>query len=339
MTASPFSIDPPPQILALEKIADGYKTACLLRAGFATQLFDWLNEHGSASKNDICSALQLRGAHLGFFLQALIDQGCLRQNGNLFKLAAGMENLLSSNALWSYRSQLESLMSADSRWTRLADFMTEGHSTSPRSPSDLCQQLDFPQQPLFAESRSILNTPLVLDAVNKAKNILCVDGTDGLLAALISRLQPSVTITVVVAEEHKAIALQHLETLAAGGSWTLLLGNIFELPQSNSFDLLLLAHNLYPLRKTTAAALVTAGELTAAGGQLISAHWFCQEACETAPGALDDIDKAIITDSHPLCHVEHFCERLESAGFSHCVRDKLKGPYGLTELHFGRKTQ
>lgn len=338
MTGSQFSIDPPSQVQTLEKVADGYKAACLLSAGFTTRLFDWLNDNGPASKNEICSALQLRGAHLSFFLQALIDQGCLEQDDSQFKLAAGMEALLASDALWSYRPQLENLMSANSRWTRLADFMIEERSTGTRSPSQHYEQSDFTQQPFYAESHNLLNASLILEAVNHAQRILCVDGTDGLLAALISRLQPNIALTVVVTEERKSIALRHLQRLAAGGSWTVLVGNVFDVPKNNTFDLLLLAHNLYPLRKTTAAALVAAGELTAAGGRLISAQWFCQEACATTPGALDDMEKAIIIDSHPLCHVEYFCERLESAGFIGCAREKLQGPYGLTELHFGSKT-
>lgn len=56
----------PPAISVLQRIGDGYSDYQAVRAGFASGLFDWLNEHGPAEKTAIAQALELRGAHLGF---------------------------------------------------------------------------------------------------------------------------------------------------------------------------------------------------------------------------------------------------------------------------------
>jgi hypothetical protein len=42
----------------------------------------------------------------------------------------------------------------------------------------------------------------------------------------------------------------------------------------------------------------------------------------------------VLTDSHPMCHVETFCLRFEKIGLIDAQRDDLVGEYGITKLHF-----
>ncbi|MFV0455983.1 MAG: hypothetical protein ACK5NQ_13505 [Pseudomonas sp.] len=333
------TLHPPLEMAAFDQIADGYKAACLLRAGFSSGLFDWLHKHGPTGKSALADSLGLRGAHLGAFLQALEDLGCLLQTDNLFRLSESTSALLSSESAWCYAPRLEALMADQSRWARLADFMTDERHHCTLSPGELCSAAGYRQHPMLEEARSILDHPATQEALQRSSSIICFDGCDGLTGAIIGNRYPDTPLTVVVPERVLHTANRFLESLAPQGKWTLLAGNLFDMPAEKPFDQLVLSHNLYALRKTTAAALVAAAALTAPGGGLIAAHWFCLEDCEAAPGALHDLDRAIITDSHPLCHIEHFCERLEQAGFVDCHREDQNGPYGSTKLHFGRKAE
>src|SRR5690606_29999917 len=64
-------LNEPQAMAAIRRVSDGYKSFQALLAGFRCGLFDWLAQHGPAARPDIASALDLRGAHLAGFLQAL----------------------------------------------------------------------------------------------------------------------------------------------------------------------------------------------------------------------------------------------------------------------------
>ncbi len=327
-----------PAVKRFQHIFDGYKVSSVLQAGFSSHLFDWLAKNGPADKSEISTALKLRGAHLGAFLQALEDLGCVKSTAAGYVLEPDAYDALVSDSPWCQEPVLEQLLESNSRWSRLADFMTEEAHELPRSPQSLWYGGSFRQHPMFEEVCQTLACLLLEPGIGAIRSVVCFDGCDGLASAMIKRRLPDVEVTAVVAENALQSARNIVEQLGVEQDVRILTGSPLDSPQSaSSYDQAVLCHSLYPVRKTTAAALASVARWIAPGGGFFAAHWFCLEACATSPGGLHDLDKAIITDSHPLCHVEHFCERLEQAGLGDCRKEDMVGPYGMTKLHFAKK--
>lgn len=329
------ALEAPPAVAAVSRIADGFKAFQALRAGYRSGLFDWLERNGSAEKSVIATALNLRGAHLGGFLQALEDLDLLSRQDGKYVVSQAVRPALIADSPWCQAKALDSLLDPSRGWFDLRSFMTEGWQMPPaRVPPAVTLH------PYLGEARRLAAMLAGRSAIAGARSLLCFDGGDGLAAVALCQRLPNLSATVVVAP---GTAQRAEATIAACGlteRCRVIAGTPLEPPPRETckgFDYAVLFHSLYPVRKNTVEALAAVAACLTRGGELCLAHWFCLEACETAPGGLRDLDKAVLTDSHPLCHVEQFCERLEEAGLVGTERADLAGELGNTKLHFGRR--
>ncbi|MCC6170452.1 MAG: hypothetical protein IT481_00310 [Gammaproteobacteria bacterium] len=330
------TLEPPSAVEALRRIADGFKTFQALRAGFGSGLFDWLERHGPAEKSAIAAALQLRGAHLGGFLQALVDLGLLARRGNAYTLMPEMREALCASSPWCQADAFEALLAPACGWSDMRRFLSEGWTPAAAAPS-LAPAL----RPFLGEARRVAAHLAARQAQGRdaaaVRSLLCFDGSAGLLAAALRPVFPAAHVTVVVAPDAVSRAEETLQICGTAARCRVLPGTPLDPPTDERFDYAVVFHSLYSVRKSTVDALTAVAARLNRGGELCLAHWFCLEACETAPGGLCDLDKAVLTDSHPLCHVEEFCQRLEKAGLIDTERGDLAGEYGNTKLHFGRR--
>ncbi|SMB28663.1 putative Methyltransferase type 12 [Sterolibacterium denitrificans] len=321
----------PPAMATLQRIGDGFRDYQVVRAGFASGLFDWLKDNGPAEKSTIAGALELRGAHLGAFLQTLEDLGLLARHGSAYILAPGMEAVLCKSSAWCQAETLAALAAPTCGWSDMAAFMSARWVQPARGASSI------ERHPLLQDARQLAARLLKREAVARARTLICFDGADGLLSAALCQALPELRASVVVPAGAVPQAEMLLAECNVADRCKVLPGTPLDLPANGMFDLAILFHSLYPVRKSTVDALSAVAARLASGGELCSAHWFCLEACESAPGGRRDLDKAVLTDSHPLCHVEQFGQRLEDAGLVDDGREDLPGEFGNTKLHFGRK--
>lgn len=325
----------PQAMSVIRTVSDGYKAFRVLQAGLRSGLFDWLAQNGPAERPAISAALNLRGAHLAGFLQALEDLGALARTENRYALADGMEQVLCQDSPWYQGATLDDMLAAPNGWSALDRFM----STDWSAPAQTSSGLTLQQHPYFCEAHRVAAfLAQRIGAPGGKQQVICFDGGEGQMAAALCQAFPDAQITAAV-PENKLAATQ--ATLAACGVETrceVLAGSPLT-PPEGEFDLAVLFHSLYALRSTTNDVLAAVAGRLAPGGELYCAHWFCLEACDTAPGGLRDLDKAVLTDSHPMCHVETFCDRFGKIGLADADRADLQGEYGTTKLHFARKLE
>ncbi|THF62589.1 hypothetical protein [Pseudothauera rhizosphaerae] len=339
--ASPIDLaglDAPPAARAIHRIVDGFKSFQALRAGFASGLFDWLDRHGPAEKSAISAATGLRGAHLGGFLQALEDLGLLASRHGTYTLAPDLRSVLVSSSPWCRAAEIEALLQPARGWPDLHAFLTEEGGPAP-TPEAAAMPPAIALHPFLSEALRLADTLAARWRRNGTtpRRLLCFDAGDGLAAAALCQTLPDLDAAVVVAPAAVARTRAVLDACGLAGRTAVHAGSPLEPPASGTYDYVLLFHALYPVRKSTADALAATAARLAPGGGLCAAHWFCLEACETAPGGLRDLDKAVLTDSHPLCHLEQFSQRLENAGLVDTGYSDLPGEYGNTKLHFARR--
>ncbi|CAG0943733.1 hypothetical protein GPROT2_02252 [Gammaproteobacteria bacterium] len=330
------SLEAPPAVAVLDRVAGGFKAFQALRAGYGSGLFDWLDRNGPAERAVIATALKLRGAHLAGFLQSLEDLGLVSRQGSVYALVPEMREVLVAGSAWCQAATIERLLAPECGWSDLRGFLSEDWTaaSAPVSPSPR-------QHPFLVEAR-LLATRLAarereLRGGAKPRRLLCFDGGGGMAAAAICLAQPGLDASVIVAPGAVREAMELLDACGLAERCVVHPGSPLEISVQASYDRVVLFHALYPVRKSMGDALAAVAARLAPGGELCSAHWFCLEACETAPGGLRDLDRAVLTDSHPLCHVETFGERFVAAGLGDEGREDIDSPCGRLKLHFASR--
>lgn len=325
------SLDAPPSLTSVQRLVDGFKDFQVLHAGFTSGIFDWLAAHGPAAKSTIAEGTGLRGAHLGGFLQALEDLGLLIRCGGGYTLAPGMDTVLRADSRWCQAPALAHLLDPAGGWADLGRFLSaDWIQTALPAPA-------VERHPLLHEACRLADRLVTRGTLVGARTLLCFDGADGLLAAALCGHLPQLSATVVVPPERLRRAEETLAACGTAERCRLLAGSPLDADDGERFDAALLFHALYPVHKSMGDALAAVAARLLPGGHLCSAHWFCLEACETAPGGLRDLDRAVLTDSHPLCHVETFGERFVAAGLNDEGREDIDGPCGHLKLHFASR--
>jgi len=323
----------PGGIATITGIFDGYRNCQVLRCGFDSGLFDWLDAQAEgAERAQISQALGLRGQHLSGLLQAMQDLGLLEREGNRYRLAAGMRALLCTSSPHCQAEAAARLIEPGHGWADLHRFMQDGWTHAAPLPAGSPQR-----HPFWGEVSGLVEhlaaRPASARALAAARTLVVFDASAGLCAAALARRWSQLEMSVVVAPGQVAAAATHWRERGL----TVVEGDLLHAPLDGPFDCAMVFHALYPLRKSTDAALAQLAALTAPGGTACLAHWFCLEACEPAPGGLRDLDRAVLLDYHPMCGIERFGARLEQAGLAFSERRDLHGDYGTTKLHFACK--
>lgn len=332
------SLEAPPAVAAVRRINDGFKAFQVLRAAYRSGLFDWLDRNGPAERAAIAAALGLRGAHLAGFLQSLEDLGLVTRQGTQYALAKGMDEVLVAASPWCQAPAIEAMLEPRSAWPDLCRFLSEDWQ-----PAPACGPASPRLHPFLDEAR-LLAVGLAARENERCsgpmpRQLLCFDGSGGLAATAICLAQPALSVSVVVAPDAVQRATDLLDDFGLSSRCLVYAGSPLQVPVQASYDRVVLFHALYGARKSMGAAFTSIAGRLAAEGELCSAHWFCLEACETAPGGLRDLDRAVLTDSHPLCHVESFGDRFVAAGLHYDGGEDIEGPYGHLKLHFASRTR
>lgn len=324
---------PPAAIPAFQSLIEGHKAFQILRSALSLGLFEHLDAHGPQPRPEIAQALGLRGAHLSAWLQALCDIDCLQSTpDNQYALNPQARSLLLRDSPWYIGEYLDGLVQPHGRWARLDDFMHEARH-EPLVPLTT-QRIPALQHPLRADAWALADWLAAHRAGGPIDHLLCCDASQGLLAArLILTLQAKDAL-VRVPEAALACTRDNLAWFGVADRCRVDVdGPLPSAGADTPWDMAVLFHSQYPRRRALNEDLAALAGQMAPGGLVCSAHWFCAPACAPAEGGLGQMDQAILTDSHPLCHVEKFCERLEEAGLIQAHQETLQGRYGPTLLH------
>lgn len=323
----------PSAVASVQQIMGGFKAFQVLRAAFASSLFDWLAANGPVERSAISSAVKLRGAHLAGFLQALEDLGCVIRTDGKYALADTMTEALLRDSPWYQGEVLHALGGPENSWVNFAHFMSEER---PVQPAVLPAGIE--QNPFLDEAREFACWLSQREASqadsHPVQRVLCFDGTGSLVSAMLCRLFPQWQVSCVLPATAAAGAARLLHDQGLTERCHIETGSPLEFSRAGRYDKAVLFHALYPVRKEVVRSLENVAGQLVPGGELYAAHWFCLEACETAPGGMQDLERAVLIDHHPMCHIETFGQRFTDAGLTYVGREDLAGAHGPLKLHY-----
>lgn len=125
----------PSGIELIDIVMAGEKTYQTLVAALELQLFDWLDEKGAVSREEIITGLNLNGMYTRSFLQSLIDMGFLTLSNEKYANSGAATSFLLvdlRNCTWRFgKSLLEKGGRDEASWRRFQCKDFEGNNKRP----------------------------------------------------------------------------------------------------------------------------------------------------------------------------------------------------------------
>lgn len=328
----------PEKLEVIENFMKGYKSFQVLRTAIDSGLFDWIEKTGGSTREEISVGVKLNGLFMKGYLESLVELGFLVQSGNQYTNSSAASNLL-TRAKETYQGEWLSL-TARSNWSNLlALFRSED------PVAELYHDNDFPEyiqglakRPLTGELQAVTHHVLNWPGFDKCQKILDIGGSFGLFTLALCQENSQLEALIIeeplrVSHTARLIKDQGLEDrvkVQAGH-------NILKINLEPDFDVILMAHQLYSYRKQLSPLFAKMSSLLKPGGLLVSNHWFCGPGCEVEAGGINELDKAIHSLGHPICHVETFGRFFSEVGIKLFSRADVPSTYGVSKLHLGQK--
>lgn len=330
----------PEKIAVLENLMKAYKSFEVLRTAVDSGLFDWLEKRGGSTREELSAGVKLHGLFMKGYLESLVELGFLVQSGNQYANSALASNLLTRDKE-TYQGEWLSL-TAKSNWS---DLLALFRSENP--VLELDHNSDFPEyvqalakRPLNGELQAVTRHVVSWPGFEKSRRILDIGGSFGLFTLALCQENHGLEGVIIEEPPRSAHTVRLIENQGLTGRVKVLeSSNLLEIELEPDFDVILMAHQLYAYRKQLTPLFSKMSSMLKSGGLLVSNHWFCGPGCEVEAGGINELDKAIHSFGHPICHVEQFGRFFTESGVRLISRADVPSTYGVSKLHLGQKDE
>lgn len=341
-TTAPFLPDlRPPQVLAnLEGILKGFRAYKVLTTALDLGLFELLDRESGIGREDIAAKLKINGMFIRSFLRSLADLGLVYEEDETYRNTETAACFLVRKSPLYQGEWIEKDTGKSSRWDDLAAQLQKEKPDA--YAFDLAPTTDFiralGQRSLWGELQSVTRTVASWEGLPGARKVLDLGGGHGLYAIALCQINPDLSGVVfdkphVVPETQRFIDAYDMPSrLQAVG------GDIDADDLGEGYDIVVASHVLYKFRKDMAGFFKKVRQALNPGGLLVSNHWFCAPGCVMTNG-LVEMDKALWSFGHPLCHIEKFDELLNDCGFRVVSTKEVSSAYGTSNLHLAVRAE
>ncbi len=331
----------PSGVELIDRTMAGYKAYRVLAFAVEMQLFDWLDENGASSREEITAGLNLNDMFTRSFLQSLTDMGLLTCTNEKYANSKAAKNFLVRRNPCYQGDWLKIIAGRNSKWHNLKATLT----------SDAPHRSDFYAGPgeelikamaqcsLRGELQEVAGIIAEWGNFSRARTLLDIGGGHGLYAIALCQLNPELRAVVfdkprIVGFAGKFIADYGLEDrMEVRG------GDMLSDELGSGYDIVLISHLLYKFRKDLPSVFQRVRACLQPGGLLALNHWFCSPDCRSFPDGLRELDKAFHSFGHPLCHMEDFNRLITKAGFKLLQVKDIHSVFGVSKLHLAVKNQ
>jgi len=342
MTSPPILQDlrVPRAITTLEGVLNGFRAYQALQAALDLGVFELLDREPGLGREDIVNRLKINGMFIRSYLLALMDIGLVCEREERYFNTETAECFLVQKSPLYQGDWIEQNTGKASRWNNLARQL---QNDKPESYAfDAAPRTDFiralGQRCLQGELQGVTREVSSWDGFADARTILDLGGGHGLYAIALCQINSRLRGVIfdkphVVAETQRFInAYGMSDRLEAVG------GDIDSDKIAGGCDIVMASHVLYKFRKDMPRFFHTIRQALRPGGLLVSNHWFCEPGCIPSKGVAE-MDKALWSFGHPLCHIEKFDQLLNGCGLTVLSHTEIRGSDATSDLHLAVKAQ
>jgi hypothetical protein len=329
----------PGGIKAIDDIAAGYKAYQVLMTATEKGLFDWLDEKGESTGEEISMAMNINGMFIRSFLQALVDMGMLTCKNDRFANTGIAADFLVGSKAYYQGDWLKTISGKGSKWDDLkATLMMDKPGTDNfyAGPSrEFIQALA--ERSMRGELQDVTKTIEAWEGFPKAKRAIDIGGGHSLYAIALCQANPGLKAVVFDKPHVVPFTGEYIKRYSMEGRVSVQGGDILQDDLGNGYDIVVISHLLYKFRKDLPAIFSKVSGCMNPGGLLVTNHWFCSPSCGTAPGGIQELDKSLNSFGHPLCHPDDFSASLGKNGFEVLAVKDVPSIYGASKMYLATK--
>ena len=317
----------------LDATVSGYQAYRILSAALELGLFDWLSEHGPAIRHDI-TALGIDGMFTRSLLTALADMGYVTFDENMCANTCIAEELLVSTSPTYQGDLILAAGRETSSWSNLAATLRNGTDTQKvglRPTPDHLRAVA--QRCTRGELQHVVSQVVRSPGFRDARSMLDIGGGHGLYAIALCQENPDLQACVFDQPHVVPLTREYINRYGLSGRISAREGDILVDDPGRGYDVIVISHLLYKFRDRLTDILGRVTESLAPGGLLVLNHLFCTPDCTISPGTgVSELDRAIMSAGHPLCHPPILEATLKLLGYSDIIRSPHETGMGYAIL-------
>lgn len=327
------------EISSIDTIVDSYKIYQVVRTALELGLFEWLDAHGPASREEIGNALSINGMFTRSFFQTLVDLGFLSGKEDRFANTGTATRLLVQTSLTYQGDWILTAAGDRSKWNRLLDTFT---ATAPTN-TDFSEGPDpqflkaLGERSLRGEVQGVTGMLAAWDGFGSARRLLDIGGGHGLYA--IAACQQNPQLTAVVFDKTQVIDLtrEFIRQYGMDSRIEVAGGDITRDDPGSGYDIVIISHLLYKFRADLPLIFGKVSSSLKSNGLFLSNHWFCGPVCGSGSSGVRELDRAIHSYGHPLCHPEEFAREMFANGLVVTKKTTIPSNFGISHVHVAEK--
>ncbi len=334
-------IDFPEEISIIDSIMDGYKYYQMIYSALKLGFFDKMIEMGPASPREIAETVSVNGMFVRSILSALEDISFVKSDEDGYMLTKQAETFLSKKSLF-YQGDLIMDLGRDESPSNDLETVLErkGSPKLIQKEVDELQIRSLAQQCIRGEAQNVLRGIISRPEFSEHKKLLDIGGSHGLYSIGLCQENNALSATIIEHQEVVPLTSSSISEYWVDDRITVQEGDIenLEAVPEDGYDIILLSHQLYQYRRKMDETLEKIVEMLNPGGTLVLNHRFCSPQCEIKPGdGIREIDRALTSFGHPLCHPEGLKDVLEKIGFVNVSLIPHETALGYAVLCIGTK--
>lgn len=334
-------IDFPEEISMIDSIMDGYKYYQMIYSALKLGFFDKMIEMGPASPREIAETASVNGMFVRSILSALEDISFVKSDEDGYMLTEQAETFLSKKSLFYQGDLIMDLGRDESPWNDLETVLErKGSPKLIQKEVDELQIRSLAQQCIRGEVQNVLRGIVSRPEFSEHEKLLDIGGSHGLYSIGLCQENNALSATIIEHQEVVPLTSSSISEYWMDDRITVQEGDIENLKAvpEDGYDIILLSHQLYQYRRKMDETLEKIVEMLNPGGTLVLNHRFCSPQCEIKPGdGIREIDRALTSFGHPLCHPEGLKDVLEKIGFVNVSLIPHETALGYAVLCIGTK--
>ena len=328
------------EISPIDTVVDGFKTYQVVHSALRLGLFDWLEEHGPAHREEIGEALSINGMFTRSFLQVLTEHGFLSADKDRFANTNTATALLVRKSPAYQGDWIVNAADEHGKWKMLQETLSSdaanktGFSDGP-SPEFLKA---LGQRSLRGEIQGVTALLTAWEGFGSAKRLLDLGGGHGLYA--IAACQQNPALAAVVFDKPHVIDLtkEFINDYGLDNRIQVMGGDILRDDPGSGYDIVIVSHLLYKFRADLPSIFGKVASALNPKGLFVSNHWFCGPVCGEGSSGVSELDRSIHSYGHPLCHPEEFEAALVENGLVVTRNTTVPSNFGSSHVHIAERT-
>lgn len=333
------NMEVPEGISLIDDIMDGYKNYQILSVALEVDIFEKIADNGPSSPRDIAKAALVNGVFIKSILMALKDMGLLRSNKGRYFLTEPAETFLLKESPLYQGDLILSAGSYKSEWNNLIAVLL--HQKVPVEDSqelDEYQIRSIAQQSIRGEVQKVIKEIISYPGFSEAEYLLDAGGSPGLYSIALCQENSRLLAHILEQDQVLPLTSSFIRRYGMENRITMEGSGNEDLENGRKYDIVLISNFLYKYPQEIGDILENVSHILNPDGILVLNHHFYSPHSDIKPGdGIREIDRALNSFRHPLCHPKGLKEVIEKLGFTNVSLTSHEVESGHAVLCMGTK--